>query len=266
MSGIACLVYSKERAMQLDAFLRSAKKYAPYDSIAVLWTASSENHAAAYDEIEDEHMTNVVGFAREGRMGVSLEDWTRISLSLHYRVVFHTDDDVFFAAPPEFRDSPEIVSYRLGENTTHCHALGRTQYVPAHAPWRWRDADGDFGYPLSLNGTVYRSADILPLLDFSFANPTELESGLAARTGRFAPEWMTAPLHSCCVSLPHNVVSSSSTCPRGANPDWQTDALCVRYLDGWRINLDAMDFSAVVGAHQEIPLEFTRAFDRVVAV
>ena len=92
--------------------------------------------------------------------------------------------------------------------------------------WRWREADGDFGYPLSLNGTIYRSADLLPLLDFPFANPTQLEAGLAARADRFAPEWMTAPLHSCCVSLPHNVVSDSSGCPRGSNPDWQPDALC----------------------------------------
>ena len=72
---------------------------------------------------------------------------------------------------------------------------------------------------------------------------------------------MTAPLHSCCVSLPHNRVSVSSVCPAGSNPAWQPDALREAYLAGWRIDLEAMDFSAVVGAHQEIPLNFK--FDRL---
>jgi hypothetical protein len=37
------------------------------------------------------------------------------------------------------------------------------------------------------------------------------------------------------------------------------EALNARFLAGERIDLDAMDFSAVRGAHQEIPLVFGRS-------
>jgi len=256
--GIHCLVFSKDRAMQLDAFLHSAEKYAPYKSVKVLATGNA--------------------FGLDGRLlrdhprlqwswdAGCFENQVRAFLAEHERVVFHTDDDVFYrpasifdvcySVPPnEWPPS----SFRLGKNTTYCHPLDCEQEPPAHFPWRWREAQGDFGYPLCLNGTVYQSADLLPLLQgWHFQNPTELEAGLAYRAELFRPEYMTAPRHSCCVSLPHNRVSSSSGCRTGSNPLWQPDSLRDLYLDGYRIDLDRMDFTNIVGAHQEVPLAFTR--------
>jgi hypothetical protein len=249
--------------MQLDAFLRSAKRYAPYESITVLWDGTSLAHIKSYDDTPAADAWWFEG-KHEGGDYLSFGARVRQFLMQYERVVFHTDDDVFFAAP---RDSwlgacdsnPQWVpSLRLGRNTTYCHPLDREQSHPVGDLWRWREAEYDFGYPLCLNGTVYRSADLLPLLDFPFANPTELEAGLDYRRELFRPEWMTAPLHSCCVSLPHNRVSSSSGCPAGSNPEWQPDALLAKYLDGWRIDLDSMDFSNITSAHQEVPLAFTR--------
>lgn len=256
MSGIHCLVFAHDRAMQLDAFLRSATRFTPYESVTVLMHNWSEGiHAESAYDIEHEHPNPAFVHAHE------LEPTVREWLNDHGQVVFHTDDDIFFAHAytPPLSTLPLIFSYRLGWNTTYSHPLQRAQAAPASRPWRWRDAEGDFGYPLSINATVYRNTDLLPLLDFSFRTPTEFESGLAARAGRLEREWMSSQLHSCCVSLPHNVVSPTSTCPRGSNPEWQADALCEKYLDGIRIDLDAMDFSTVTGAHQEIPFAFTES-------
>lgn len=180
-------------------------------------------------------------------------------------VVFHTDDDVFFARPPDWLEEEagiwiasewSIISLRLGANTVFQHPTGAWQRWPHNWRWRWRYAQGDFGYPLSLNATVYRSEWLLPLLDFSFANPTQFEAGLDGRRDRLQVEWMTSPQHSCCVSLPHNVVSTDSNNPRGSNPHWQPGWLAEMFEQGWRIDLAAMDFSDVIGAHQEIPLRF----------
>ena len=260
--GVHCLVFSKDRAMQLDALVRSTATYAPYDSMTSLVTWTNERHALSYEIADQEGACP--NMWRDTVWG--FEKFVRSFVAKHERVVFHTDDDVFFrrasifdvcySVPPnEWPPS----SFRLGKNTTHCHPLDCEQEPPAHFPWRWREAQGDFGYPLCLNGTVYRSADLLPLLDgWHFANPTELEAGLAYQAELFQPEWMTAPLHSCCVSLPHNRVSSSSGCRTGSNPDWQPDRLCEMFLYGWRIDLDRMDFTHIVGAHQEVPLAFTR--------
>ena len=239
--------------MQLDAFLRSAKRYAPYKSIVACWPGNLDD---GYSQtLED----NAVARLPEYMVG-SFESAVRWFLREHERVVFHTDDDVFFRQAPAPPDC-DIFSYRLGLNTVYCHPLDQAQRIPngvgAHANgWVWQRAEHDFGYPLCLNGTVYRSADLLPLLDFPFSNPTELEAGLAYRAVLYRPERRHAPLHSCCVSLPHNRVSSSSGCRTGTNPDWQPDLLRDRYLAGERIDLEQMNFAHIIGAHQEVPLCF----------
>ena len=257
--GIHCLVFSKDRAMQLDAFLRSQDEHAPYESVTVLCSFTENLDVAdSYSILRSEYHT--VTMLHEGPSASPHESLVRWWLQHHERVVFHTDDDVFFRKadllPTELGEW-QTISYRLGGNTRYCHPLDRPQALPPSAHWKWREADGDFGYPLCLNATVYRSADLLPLLQgWHFQNPTELEAGLAYRAELYRPEWMTAPLHSCCVSLPHNRVSSSSGCRTGSNPLWQPDSLRDLYLDGYRIDLDRMDFSNIVGAHQEVPLRF----------
>lgn len=265
MSGIHCLVFSKDRPLQLDAFLRSARRYAPYETVTTLNSLPISTRLnrwdIAYEICDHEHRFWGEQW-NDQKWG--FEKFVRGFLERHERVVFHTDDDVWFREPPA-GEFPWPVSFRLGWNTTWCHPQKRRQETPLGIidyndwiVWQWRDADGDFGYPLSLNGTVYRSADLLPLLDFPLQNPTQLEAGLAARAGRFAPEWLAAPAHSCCVSLPHNRVSEDSGCPAGANPDWQPGPLLDAFLDGYRLDLDAMDFTGIIGAHQEVPLAFAK--------
>lgn len=252
---IHALVFSKNRAMQLDAFLRSAEMYAPYVKLDVLYTADDDGHQSAYDKMWKPNM-----FMRHytGAFEEMFKAW--LSYRQPIRVVFHTDDEVFYRSAPRFLvTNGEIVTYRQGRNTTYCQVLSCEQAIPSTFPrWKWREAEHDFAYPLSLNATVYNSADILPLLNFSFNNPTQLEAGLACQHASFGPEWMVAPEHSCTVAMPHNVVSESSNCPRGGNPDWQPDALCEMFLDGWRIDLEAMDFTNIIAAHQEVPLKFKR--------
>ncbi len=91
--GIHCLVFSKDRAMQLDAFLRSAQRYAPYESVTVLWNATDQDHADTYEW----DLWKPMQFARE-HGGADFEKMVRLILAEHvnHRIVFHTDDDVFF--------------------------------------------------------------------------------------------------------------------------------------------------------------------------
>lgn len=258
---IHCLVFSKDRAMQLDAFLRSAKRHAPYASITALIhpRRDSTNTDPSYGQCAYEHPH--VRWRDDDVPHRTFEQGAREFVDAHERVVFHTDDEVFYRTPPAglFDNADDVVTLRQGRNTSWCQVLSCEQQIPAGFPrWRWRDAEHDFAYPLSLNATVYRSGWIRPLLNFPFVNPTRLEAGLACQHASFQPEYMVAPELSCTVALPHNVVSVDSNCPRGGNPDWQPGPLNERYLDGWRIDLDSMDFGDIVAAHQEVPLMFAR--------
>jgi hypothetical protein len=255
---IHCLVFSKDRAMQLDAFLHSALRRMPLSSVSVLAASSAPRHDESYSRVYERYKPqwwedDALGF----RETVNL--W--VYQHRNDRILFHTDDEVFYRhVPDDLLDNDEdVITLRQGRNTVYCHTLDREQEIPETFPrWKWRDAECDFAYPLSLNACVYRAEWILPLLDFPFENPTQLEAGLACQHMNFPVEYMAAPELSCTVALPHNRVSVSSGCPAGRNPEWQPDALCEKYLDGWRIDLEDMDFSTVDAAHVEVPLRFKR--------
>lgn len=254
---IHALIFSRDRAMQLDALLRSAVLRSPYASASVL----TPNGDAAYRQVFEDHSD--IGWHNEGTRGFEklTREWIGLCAEAGARVAFHSDDEVWFRGVPEgLLESDEVIMFRQGRNTTFCHPLDCVQSIPAGFPrWQWRSAEHDFGYPLSLNATVYHATDLLPLLNFPFSDPNQLEAGLACQArNSFNREWCVAPEHSCTVSLPHNVTSKSSNNPRGGNPEWQADALTAKYLDGWRIDLDAMDFTDITAAHQEVPLVFCK--------
>ncbi len=253
---IHAMILSRNRAMQLDALLTSLERRAPWASVTVTTASGFDD---GYHVLIHDH-PDVAFWIR--KPDDTLEDHVHTFVEWHDRIVFHTDDEIMFRTPADELfdvDDNTIVTLRQGRNTVKCHPLGWIdQPVPESFPWLWRHEQLDFAYPLSINSTVYQSDDIRPLLNFPFRNGTHLEAGLAAQQAFLRPQWMTAPEHSCTVSLPHNVVSPDTGCPRGSNPLWQADSLRDMYLNGWRLDLDQMDFTDVRAGHQEIPLKFRK--------
>jgi hypothetical protein len=253
------VVFSKDRAMQLDACLKSIANFAPYAGpVTVIYKATTQNFAAAYHAIETPENVELVEESR-------FEHVVRDIVGDHAYTVFHTDDDVFFRAPPPLPAPDEhfaTVSLRLGENTTYCYAQDAAQPLPpftADGPlrtWDWTSAAHDFAYPMSLNGHVFNTSLLKRLLTRArFTNPNQLEEELHLRRHR-APRWMVACAHSCVVSIPANIVTSTHTNRASAEASFSPTALNERFLRGERIDFSSMDFSSIHGAHQEIPLRF----------
>jgi hypothetical protein len=239
---IDVLIFSKDRPMQLDALLRSMVAHlgGTFPSVSVL-TPDADPPRGWWATLPEDPF----GFESRTRQWIEYAD--------RY-IMFLTDDCLFYrsALHPVYAHIP--YSYRLGGNTCICQVSGRKQAVPATFGYEWSRAEGDFGYPLSLDATVYDKRTLLPLLDFSFANPTELEAGLASRAGRFHE---TSPLmhmgaHSSVVSIPHNRVTTSSSNPISGDPRYSVEQLRADFAAGKRIRLAEMDFSDVRGAHQVI--------------
>jgi len=261
-----CIVFSKDRAMQLEACVRSIDRYAPYEGpIHVIYKASSEPYAQAYRSLGANSRTRLIPESDNFRSD-TLE---AIDPDVEY-TVFHTDDDVFFRAPPAEPVLPEGFagfSLRLGNNTTYCYPLNRAQRVPEtldvepFIAWDWTRADGDFSYPLSLDGHVLRTDLVLRILErCRFSNPNELERELNFRR-HLLPLLMLGFRDSCVVSIPMNIVSETHRNRSGQIAEYTVDALNARYLSGERIDLERMDFSRVRAAHEEIPVVFASDHD-----
>jgi hypothetical protein len=121
--------------------------------------------------------------------------------------------------------------------------------------WRWRGAQGDFGYPMSLDGHIFRASDILPLIESrNFSTPNSLEEMLMTQARQIGRPLMASYPHSCLVGVPVNRVQSAVPNRNGETHPYTVQDLNERYLRGERIDLHALDFSDIRGAHQELPL------------
>lgn len=255
---IDCLVFSKDRALQLNGFLQTVHM-APYDAVGVLWTASDDRYRQGYGRVRWPQMVE------EDVFEIDVRRWLAHGTSEH--VVFHTDDDLFFRRPPSpLPLVPGVVSLRLGMNTQRCFMNGETNELD-HDPlisgawlyWDWRFASNDYAYPHSINGHIFRREDVTLMLDADvrFANPTELELVLAARVSS-AQTLIAAPYESCVVSTPWNRVAASSNNWASDDPELAAGALNDRWLDGWALDPFRMDFSGVDSPHALIAPVFQR--------
>lgn len=284
---ITTIVFSRDRACQLDACLRSlAMHCSDLDAldVHVIWRADDPRHAAAYEGLAktcgfvDDDMRRIrVTFTREHNFEGQVRDLLRNASHVLFLV-----DDTMFVAEWSAREcvialdiDPKVIgiSLRLGQNTTRCYTLDHDQAVPnmrafgvehdsaLMSDFDWTTADGDFAYPFEVSSSMYHSGRIRYALDGqSFRNPNELEATLAD-----AAKGMTkaAPLLACygtsrAFSIPANRVQSTYANRSGTRPEWSADALLARWERGERIRIEAYAGHVPSGCHEEVELEVER--------
>lgn len=195
------LIFSRDRPAQLDLLLRSIDKFASfvYGPLSCLFIATDTDFEKGYANLIGEHPD--IGWMREVDFEAQVRDWLAHAAD---EIAFLVDDDVFDR-----------------------RAIGLIDAVPASP------RAGDYDYPLSVDGCIYYRDDILPLLDFSFINPTQFESELHGRRGRY-PYVGFASIYPCLIGVPANRVSLSSEC---SHMGIDLAELNRRYLAGKRISL-----------------------------
>lgn len=276
---ISTIVLSKDRPAQLDLLLRSIKRNGGeaiggrFSSVTVLARFSE-----GYKEVRDEH--DLVAFAFGD--AAQFEDDVRWALDQAGEFVCFMCDDGILYRPLEttlpqtaLRINPQTLcfSLRLGRDTTTCYPSGVEQGLPPEfgepfcQVWDWtrhptEPGLSDFGYPGSIDAHVFRTADVQQMLaGRCFPNPTALECALVDGCFELADErpLMACYPHSVYVGNPINRVSEQSNVRYGERFPLSADECRERFLSGLRIDLDALDFSAVNGAHTEIELQWTKA-------
>jgi hypothetical protein len=221
--ALDCLVFSKDRACQLDLLLRSIRRYAPnlYRSVTVLATYSDDDYRRAYGRCKGEH--GWASFWLEIDFEWDVRRWLDKAGEL---VSFLVDDDVFY------RDAPKdmLVPFSL--------------------------RGGDYDYPFSVDGNIYRGNDVKRLLeDLAFRNPTELEAFAHHVRGRLPFKTVHPCRPPCLVGVPANRVSVSSGMP---HMGVDTRELNDHYLGGGRLRIPEIteDLPAHAGlVYQFIPAE-----------
>lgn len=264
INPINIVIFSKDRACQLDLFLTSMetmfKEYTKCD-IHVLYLSSSEEYEKAYRCLKREHTAVKLWPEDDFRNDVL----ALIDASRQFTVFFV--DDIVWKEPfslksgqlRKLEENPELLclSLRLDPSLNYCYALD----IPMIAPqfdddliWEWSKGEGDFGYPMSLDGHVFRTMDILPLVEtIKFSNPNTLEGNLAHRplVNTRMICYPSAPIF----NIPINKVQNLNSNRHG---NISNNLLNNWYLDGYRINYKPLQGYGVNGCHQEVDIQLTR--------
>jgi len=170
--------------------------------------------------------------------------------------VFLVDDDVFIEPVPDVQalarsfENDEVIAHslRLAPNVTYCFNLDLNTPPPAlrdDDSFAWEGMAGDWGYPMSLDGHLFRTQDILSVLSKgAFTGPNTLEDALMAGrpTGRSR---MVVGRNQRLINTPLNRVQKDFPNKMGDVPAWCLD---VEYALGRRLDhfvLTGQRFNAV---------------------
>lgn len=275
--GTALVVFSKDRALQLDAFLRSLNSSlsgAENVTTYVLWAAGSDADVMRYRSLEREHPTTV--FVREFWFFEQLVECLRA----HQWVGLFVDDTVFVQSWSltevlsclEQEHRAIGFSLRLGRNTSYCFAKDMPQKVPEFHPitdgclgFDWTRAELDFAYPLELSSSVYASEWLLELLTPGLAirNPNDLETHLDSCKNH----WIQRNLLCCypvsvAFSNAVNTVSLENGNRIGENLETDLADLNECFDKGNRIRVEAFWGLVPNACHQACAYAFERAMHR----
>lgn len=269
MNDVLCLVFSKNRPLQLDGTLRSYGRHcrdAARFRTCVLYRASTSRSRSLYRQVMREHPD--VRFVEEGDFR---HDLLRL-VQRHEYILFAVDDTIFvrdfdlecFACALQRQEDAIGVSLRLGRNATYCYALDKPQGIPelisaadGLLAYRWPAAECDFGYPLEVSSSLYRSKDLLPLLsELPFRNPNTLEAAIAERAAVFRDSLPTllCPPVSLAFSAPINLVQDVCDNRSGKSAELDSSTLADRFAAGWRMDVSRFDGFTPTGCHQEVDL------------
>lgn len=291
------LIFSKDRPLQLHGTLASFALHCREHArtpVAVLYRASTPACRSGYEQLQREFsgclaidwieerafqqdlLRQLEGTPPRSRQRRLLR---RLGLDrprlLHEHLLFLVDDNLFVrpfsldAIGEALRREPQAIGFslRVGRNTTSCYSMRCAQPVPEMEPaahglkFTWAGQAGDFGYPLEVSSSVYRSADLIPLLrSLPYSNPNRLEQGLAAASRLFTGR---LPLLLCmeqsvAFCAPVNKVQTILDNRAGESEAYSSEALNGLFLAGQRINVEALRDFVPQAAHVEIELPLHR--------
>jgi hypothetical protein len=265
------IIFSKDRAMQLDLLLGSIKENTTFNTqnITVIYMSSTQDFEDGYNKLISGYDCN---FVKE----TSFKQDVLNSLKNEY-TMFLVDDDIFYRNIDLSIDEINNIfvasnctcfSTRLGFNTNFCYTLQQENIVHEYFHldhfygidiyndiiyWYISNATNDYAYPFSLDGHIFKTKYIKSIIEkLDFYNPNTLEAKLSMES--YSNMIISSFKKSCLVNTPVNRVQNTYENISGTLYDYNQTYLNELYLDSVKINLSKINFDNINGCHQELLL------------
>lgn len=265
------IIFSKDRAAQLDLLIRSLKlnfKEFNNSNITVLYNFSNNEYLKSYKIIENNNEFEIpIKFVPDNFYGSFKESLMKIIDSNNELTMFLVDD-IIFKAPFSLNDkeieyvknNQEIIAHslRLWKGIDHCYATNSPNSIPKFVKgciWNWTNAEGDWNYPMSVDGNIYRTNFIFDKINnINFKNPNQLEAGLSATAERSKSYLSCYVDESKLLNIPANIVQQTYANRHG-------NIVSVEELNDCFLNSQRLSYQHVLNyqnntVHVEIPLKW----------
>jgi len=278
---IVALIFSKDRAMQLQATVESFLLHCrDHDNVylTVLYKATSELYAGQYAELKSKFPG--VNFIEEDNFR---EQVLFVLESCDY-ILFLVDDNIFTrhfhigeAITALDREKDAIgFSLRLGENTTYCYMTDTEQKQPLFEKvtgsilkYDWTAAEYDYNYPLEVSSSIYRSKEMADFLsDQDFLNPNTLETQMVS-TEQFIQTRPKLLCYKTSVTFCNPVNKVQQVWPQnrsGGDENYNPERLAEIYQQGMVIDVNKYAGFVSEAVHREVELHFTKAADDAIKI
>jgi predicted SAM-dependent methyltransferase/glycosyltransferase involved in cell wall biosynthesis len=254
------IIFSKNRACQLDALLRSIdyhwKDWKRSTKITVIWTYKEEKYLEGYKKLIVEHPE--INFINQKDKDFKSTLISTIDPTSLYSM-FLVDDMMFINSfsldLPEvkaFKNNPEALclSLRMHPNIRYCYMLSIPLIPPefSNGAWKWKGLPGDWGYVKSVDSHLFRTNDIIQAItNEHYTHPNDLEEALIR--GIQDKPYAYCFQQSKTVNIPSNSVGNNMTNRRG---NISEDFLNDQYLKGLKINITPFTGMLTKSCHMEL--------------
>lgn len=259
------IIFSKNRACQLDAFLRSMKTFwkdwQEESKVSVIWTYEGDEYLAGYERLFKDHPE--INYISQKDKDFKQTMISAMDSSIPYTAQFV--DDIVFINPlslkcqefEDFKNDPETtcLSLRMHPGITYCYMLNIPMTPPPEAPtgkWAWINLPGDWGYPMSQDGHIFRTEDVTPCIyNEEYAHPNALEGTMTYVIPRrqYTRCFQDAKL----INVPSNRVGQNLYNRVG---NISSDFLNDQYLKGLRIDIKPFYGLKVNAVHYEVEYQW----------
>jgi hypothetical protein len=270
MNRTVAIIFSKNRALQLDLLLRSLHNciddFSVLD-IKILYKTTSDRHKKSYETLQSEWKN--IQYIEEKNFKNDL-----INAMSGYDHVMFLVDDTIFCNRFDLNEITNLLdkcsnifgfSLRLGKNTEYCFSCNIVQNVPQMqeitkdiSKYLWIYAQYDFFYVAEVSSSIYRVKDILSIIEYKeFINPNQLEDRLFFNLGRFVvlKPRMACYNQSVAFANPLNQTTETNRSNRtGTDDDYSIERLLELYEKGGRIQSGKFYGYKSTAAHELVKL------------
>ena len=262
---LGLIIFSKNRAMQLQAAVDSIKINAPklFGSIDVIYVATGQEYQDAYDLFASRNpKVNLV------KQSEDLVD-TTLKLIKNPYICLAADDDIFYKKVTNdwekwmYDADVACFSMRLGLNIDYCYPMEKPNKIKKYDKtgkfirFEWREQEYDWAYPMSSISHIYRTIDFINMclrIDKDVTNLNQYEAALQ-EFNQELPKYMMCWDHSVVFGVPANKVNETHDNNSGLKYPYTTENLNGMYLSNRIIDIKSMDFD-INAAQQEIEYKF----------